>query len=314
MEDSNETIVWEDDPDHARHQNQDPFAEARIGDHLRMYPTNVPAEIAFNAIARTIQAHPHWNPHCRKFIVVEGRKTVLIPPSLPSTPRAGRDPEKQQEILTGHFRFNLDILPAQFANGWVVGSGRSDMTNLGVDIVVTDDGERDGVRGRHVQIYHSPDRVLMLKPSPGKTAYLNHEKLENDGRALRHTSGLLIGNLLFKVQFTEHNQKFYLGRLNQLIQASAGWRSSRRTSFNPTPSQSTMDLWGYQFQSPRAAGTYGVVLPCIHSTTGIARAAKRIGRRKGTFHLVNNEISILKVVGDAGPHVSSSGDPILWYN
>ena len=245
----------------------------------------------FNELASCMLADPDWQPHARQFIYIVGKKTN------PSDTIAA-----SQDIYTGYYRFNLSILPLDFTHGWVSGSGRADIPNHGgVDLLLTLHGETDGVRGRHAQFYfHSNSRMLMIKAVFRNIVVCNGQEIGREPQVLPYQSGITFGSLSYCLEFSVTNKELFSRQRDELMKRHRLWSRLAPPSLDPTPSENHFVLQGFQFQTPRAAGAYGVVSPCVKVETGEIYAAKRVQRAMRTFASVQEEIKILR---DVSKHV-----------
>ncbi|KAJ9608542.1 hypothetical protein H2200_007530 [Cladophialophora chaetospira] len=320
LDDDDDTIRPDHVDDAARHaeaiqlENAPDAPVVTLPDFARLVPLNDPAKLAFHEIALILKTNSEWNPHCRKFIHVSDFMSKLISgPSMESDTSEG-DMEIQ-EVYTGHFRLNLDILPDNFAMGVVIGAGRLNLEHLGVDILLTTKGHRDDVRGRHASIrHHHLNRLLMIVPARGKTVILNGEEVSREGRVLESTRmGLTVGKLAYRIEFLPMNAGVYQERLEEIVRESGSFFTERIESIDLTPSESHLILKGYQIQTPQAAGTFGVVSPCIKTSANVdsanVYAAKRIQRTQSSFNQVGEEVAILKKLGEH-PHIWALVDVI----
>ncbi|KIW22054.1 uncharacterized protein PV07_12546 [Cladophialophora immunda] len=328
LDDTNDTIRLDDTPDSTRQLDDihDPARQLNdtirvenrpdssvvpvtwslpptSSDFARLVPVNHQAKIAFHEIATILKTDGCWNPHCRKFIHVSDVKSKVISGRSKESDTSDGDTETQ-EIYTGYFRLNLSILPDKFPQGWIIGAGRSGMDHLGVDFLLTIKGNRDRVRGRHASIkHHKVSRHLMIAPAPGKGAVLNGEEVPTDGRVLESVRmGLTIGNLTFKIEFLPTNVATYNEQLDEIVRESGTWFTERIESIDPTPSDNHLILQGYQIQTPQAFGAYGVVSPCVNTSSGNVYAVKRIQRTQSSFDQIGDEIAILKLL-EKHPHI-----------
>jgi hypothetical protein len=269
-------------------------------DFARLYPVNEAAKFAFHDIAVRVRSMKEWQPHVRKFIHINDAEEIVNTMYEEDTLDSDAT-DVGRTIRTGHYRFNLDILPARFALGWVLGAGRPDVPDS-VDLLLTLRGSSHKVRGRHAQIlYHKENRVLMLRVQKGQTAILNGTVLTDDEQLLYERSmGLTLGDLTYRLEFetldAEYDQK-----LDALSRVMTSWAKARRSSIDPTPSAGHFTLGGYQMQGARDAGSFALVFPCLRISDGAIFAAKRTQRNKYSFHETENEVSILKRLDE---HVS----------
>jgi len=68
--------------------------ETVVKDHGRLTPINPRTKKAFHGVASALYQRPRWNANARKFMHIERRPNA--------------------DIFTGHWRFNLAILPKIF--------------------------------------------------------------------------------------------------------------------------------------------------------------------------------------------------------
>lgn len=272
-------------------------------DFAQLVPVNDSARLAFDELARLKAADPEWNPHARNYIHVEEEQEPFGDEDQSDEPSS-----TSRSIYTGYFRLSLALLPKRLARGWVIGSGRQALSDPDVDYLVTVDGRRDRVRSHHAQIvYHQETRVLLLKVPANKSVFVDGMKIQHGLRALTSvTSGLTIGNLSFQLQFHEHRRNDYLAQLENFAELSNHFVGDRIETLDPTPSDQHFTLRGYQFQTPQAAGAYGVVSACVKNTTGDVYAVKRVKKSRDTVKEVEQELEIFAALQT---HVSKS-DPI----
>ena len=262
-----------------QHRPDDVGGSLRTDEFARLVPLNKSARIAFKELATVKEDDRSWLPHIRRFIHVED------------------DGDADGSGPRGYFRFSLSLLPERFALGWVVGTGVVGEINFGIDILLTLRGDRDDVRPQHMRFYHHREnRVLMLKPGPNKSVILNGEEIIAQPRVLPASSGIMIGNLAYRFEFTNSGSQYGV-HLEELMRESRYFSTAEPPqSLNATPSPNNFVLRQYQFQTPLAAGAFGVVSPCVHLHSGEIFAVKRLNRTKKTFAEVNHEICMLKKV------------------
>lgn len=195
-----------------------------------------------------------------------------------------------QEIYTGYFRLNLDILPDRFPQGWIIGSGRLGLDHGGVDFLITLDNVRDRVKGLHASIqHHKVSRQLTIVAPSGKDVCLNGEVISKAGRVLGGVlMALTIGNLTFKIEFLPTDAASYNARLDDIVLGCGTWFSERIESIDPTPTNKHRIFQAYQIQTPQAFGAYGVVSACVHTLSGDVYAVKRIQRTQSTFDQIRS--------------------------
>ena len=284
-------------------RDSSPTIESFDFDFAQLVPVNDSARLAFDELARLKAADPEWNPHARNYMHVEEEQESFGDDDQSDEPNS-----TARSIYTGYFRLSLSLQPKRLARGWVIGSGRQALSDPDVDFLITVDGRRDRVRSHHAQIvYHRETRVLLLKVPANKSVFIDGMKIQHGVRALTSvTSGITIGNLSFQLQFHESCRINYLKQLDEFAEQSSHFVGDRIETLDPTPSDQHFTLRGYQFQTPQAAGAYGVVSACVKNTTGDVYAVKRVKKSRETVKEVEKELEIFEALQT---HVSAY-DPI----
>ncbi|KAK7892189.1 hypothetical protein LTR67_007285 [Exophiala xenobiotica] len=263
-------------------------------DFARLTPRNPAAKQAFHEVALKL-SDEQWLPHVRKFIHIykasggqisaPEQGHLLSQHDRASSPSISQLSEDEGDVpidqYTGYFRFSLGLLPADFRQGWIIGSGRADKANLGVDILLTSNGVRDFVRGRHALIlHHRQTGVLILKAAVRKSLIsLDADTIDHDGRALsRPSHSVEIGNLSYTLDIVHQPsaKEQYMRALNDLMEANAKWNAYPSSSLDLTPSAQNIQVGDYSIQLPQVAGTYGLVSAAVHLPSGEVYAVKRI--------------------------------------
>ncbi|KAK7932771.1 hypothetical protein LTR80_011719 [Exophiala xenobiotica] len=257
------------------------------GDFARLTPRNPAAKQGFHEVALKL-SDKCWLPHVRKFIHIckgsEGQVSALEHGHLipnqgdrASSPSISQSSEDEGDVPidqhTGYFRFSLGLLPADFRHGWIIGSGRADKANLGVDILLTSNGVRDFVRGRHALIlHHRQTGVLILKAAVRRTLIsLDADTIGHDGRALsRPSHSVEVGNLSYTLDIVHQPsaKEQYMRALNHLLEANPNFNTYPLSSLDPTPSAKNIQVGDYSIQLPQASGTYGLVSAAVHLPSG----------------------------------------------
>jgi hypothetical protein len=270
-------------------------------DFVRLHPLNPPAKNAFHEVATRVLIDQDWYPNAQEYLFIgppEGEmegETELLEDSLDS------DTEGQKSKLrTGYFRANLVTAPP-LGLGWVLGAGREELgTDLGgVHFVVTLNRKRDKVRGRHMQfVFHPQSKAFMIRVTgPRKMVVLGTEDVTECERYIYQQSmSLSVGNLQYKVE--SRNPPGFGDLLNQLFIENGYSKGEDKRNLAPTPSPLSHENHGYIFTTSAGAGTFGHVFQCFNKRTGDAYAAKRILSKQTTDAEIQNEISILKALGE----------------
>lgn len=231
-------------------------AAKRKGDFARLIPVNRPAMLAFDEIVKTLKLDPQWNLNARRFIHYDDS-----PHNLPlhwKGSETDTDTEiEPNKIWIGYYRLNLDILPSIPSLGWILGGGRSDMKDQGVDFLLTLQKKQHHVHGRHARLKHHPESgILMLIVDQGKMVVVNgKERVEGSQRAIATIdTGLSIGDLDYRVEFTLLTENTYREQLAN----SREWLNSGNKeplgSLEITPSENHFEYHGFFIQTPFGAG------------------------------------------------------------
>ncbi|RVX70515.1 hypothetical protein B0A52_05166 [Exophiala mesophila] len=301
-------------------------SDSDLDTFARLIPSNPAAIRAFHEIAVSLD-DPAYLPHSRAFIHLDerppppSRPVALESPQIgqgiatshdpaPSSPTSSLSDDDEPEPRpqrTGYFCFSMFVLPSDFRSGWIIGAGRSDKVNLGVDLLITLNGERDFVRGRHARLVHHPTTsMLMLKTVSGALhVSINAEKIDRNGRVVSWPSQSIdIGNLTYTLEYSQHPavKSRYTQALRDLLAANPGFNSYPTTSLDPTPSSNHYHLGNYSIQTPQASGTYGTVSAAVDLKTGEVYAVKKLTRTKYNFDLVAHEVNMMKYLG-SHPHI-----------
>lgn len=282
-----------------------PRTNARLrGDFARLVPVNHDAILAFHSIAERARLEPDWNPHIRKFLFIEETPRAISPEWDGTSDTASEAMSGYQgQVLTGYYRISLDLLTNHPRLGWVMGSGRKDLPNGGVDFLLTLQKNKDHVHGRHLRVVHAQNGALMLVVGKGKAVHVNGiERLEGSQRVMGSVrTALAIGNLSYNLEFTGLNESNYRERLGELFTKLHPDGDIPPLSLELTPLEHHHELHGFLIHSPFASGASGVVSAGFEKSTGQAVAIKRVKRTPATVARIQLEIRIYRKIGD---HVS----------
>lgn len=272
------------------------------GDFARLIPTNHLAKEAFSGVVRRMRDDPGWIQHARQFIHID-KTSPHDPDSFRDSETDEESMEKRSDLITGYYRLNLGILPHDLRFGWFLGSGRRDLGDTGVDLLLTPQIRQHRVYGRHARLsLHPESAVLMLHVDHDRNVLLNGlEEVAKGSRALCAVStGLMVGDLAYKVVFTQLNERSFREQL-QSVRRETGWGLlDPPSTLATTPSQNHYEYQGYIIQPPFARGSEGLVSAGINKTTGEAVAVKKVQRVRATVNLIRHEIALMKKLR---PHV-----------
>jgi hypothetical protein len=279
-----------------------PRTNARLrGDFARLVPVNHDAVLAFHSIAERARLEPDWNPHARKFLFIDDTPRA-ISPEWDGTSDASSEALSGYHgpVLTGYFRISLDLLTNHPQLGWVLGSGRKDLPNGGVDFLLTLQKNKHHVHGRHARLVHAQNGALMLVVGKGKAVHVNGiERLEGSQRVIGSIrTALTFGNLSYNLEFTGLNESSYRERLGELFTKLHPDSDIPPMSLELTPLEHHHELHGFLIHSPFASGASGVVSAGFEKSTGQAVAIKRVKRTPATVARIQLEIRIYRRIGD----------------
>ncbi|KIW65071.1 hypothetical protein PV04_07356 [Phialophora macrospora] len=280
-----------------------PRTNAKLrGDFARLVPVNHNAILAFHSVAERARLEPDWNPHIRRFLFIEDTPRAISPEwdGTSDTNSDATGPLQQGQVLAGYYRLSLDLITNHPRLGWVLGSGRKDLPNGGVDFLLTLQKNRHHVHGRHARLVHAQNGALMLVVGKGKTVVVNGiERMEGSQRVVGSVrTALAFGNLSYNLEFTGLNETSYRDKLGELFTKLHPDGDVPPMSLELTPLEHHHELHGFLIHSPFASGASGVVSAGFEKSTGKAVAIKRVKRTPATVARIQLEIQIYRKIGD----------------
>jgi hypothetical protein len=282
-----------------------PKTNARLrGDFARLVPVNHDAVLAFHSIAERTRLEPDWNPHIAKFLFIEDLPRAISPEWDGNSDTASDATGSYQgQVLTGYYRLSLDLLTNHPRLGWVLGSGRQDLPNGGVDFLLTLQKNKHHVHGRHARLLHAQNGALMLVVGKKKVVHVNGmERLDGSQRVIGSVrTALTFGNLSYNLEFTGLQESSYREKLGELFTKLHPDGDIPPMSLELTPLEHHHEVHGFLIHSPFASGASGVVSAGFEKSTGKAVAIKRVKRTPATVARIQLEIQIYRKIGD---HVS----------
>jgi len=108
------------------------------------------------------------------------------------------------DVTSKCFVFSLNNLPEFAPIGWRVGRGRSNLKNLGVDILLLMDEHSDDIAGNHALfawVKGGGGFFLVADNIRGKTVTLNGEELSNEQLLIPYRNTIGIGECYFTLKF-----------------------------------------------------------------------------------------------------------------
>ena len=131
------------------------------GDFARLIPTSRLARERFENLVSRIEGNPRAFPHARRMIHYE--ESFPEPQSPTDGSFVATEDTESRPSYCGFYRFNMNVRPGNVNLGWVLGSGRTDLPDNAVDLVLTPTPGTDGVHGRHCRLKRDlATGVLML--------------------------------------------------------------------------------------------------------------------------------------------------------
>lgn len=273
------------------------------GDFARLIPQNRAACIAFSQLVEASKAGPETGIHGSKFMYIRANKTCYdsdLSTSDPDVSHSSRRPgdTAQTKLWSGYYRLNMDILPQNYKLGWVVGRGRADHPNGGVDLQLTNSKGLQ-VSGRHARFSHNAAGILLITSDVRKVVLDGKEILRNDRRAIASPlTGIQFGDLTYVLEFT--NLPGYRQQLANIRKKND--EMYKPPSFlDPTPSSADFVLEVYVIQAVFAQGSTCTVSCGYVRKTGSLVAIKRMKRHTYNKMHIAREVKLLRAVT---PHVS----------
>lgn len=254
------------------------------GDFAQLFPTSIPARLAFHDLAVILQEQPTAYAWQRRFIHIQPGLQELTVEDGGSTSDDGEVPPSIPRLIhTGFWRFNMEIGPAQTFLGWVAGKGRWHDHALdsddhgGVDILLTPDSHDRNVRGRHARFIHNLESNTFVVVADRKLR-LGADYVANSQLAAfsRKKTSIAIGNLEYSLDFTNIDQQVYRTQLDQLAVKMQHLGHRPDMLMSPTPMDTDYSLSDkYIIKSSFASGSSCFVCSAIDAR-GTLFAVKKI--------------------------------------
>ena len=284
------------------------------GDFARLIPKNRSALLAFHTIAQTLKIDPDWNPHARQFIHVNEPQNDVLSQWEGSSDTGTDIEEKTKKIWTGYYRFNFELLPNSSSIGWILGGGRSDLKDQGVDYLLSLEKRKHHIHGRQARFrHHRESGAFMLIVGKGKEVFLNGKSVEGGERAVTFLSSTLsLGDLNYELAFTQLNEVRYREQLQRMRTILGQMGDEPPISLEISPSEYHYEYHGFTIQSPFASGVHGIVSAGREIFTGRAVAIKRLSRTPQSIARIELEVDIYRRIGDHVSH-QNRNDPLAMF-
>ena len=287
------------------------FPHGSEGDFARLIPSSNLAREVFNELVQKLAEDPSYLPHARRFIhfedsdLTEEDEVSSNPTSPKSTTVTSRKP------VCGYYRLNMDLQPSNLALGWVVGSGRKDLGDSAVDLVLTTKSQQHHVRGRHCRLRRNLDTGILFIQSDARRIVINGKDIlqrkepfakqpEQDYQiAIHDRTGITIGDLSYLLEFPHlpedtHLKQLQVARRHGNPQQSSQDDNTPSLLLSPTPKLKTYEYFGYVVYPVTHGGATSTVALAYSKANGKPVVLKRIKRSRGNFYQVQDEIFILR--------------------
>lgn len=140
------------------------------GDFARLIPTSRLARERFEQLVSRLECDPRAVPHARRLIHYEAALPDTENPTDGSFP-AAKDRESSPNYC-GFYRLNMNLRASNMKLGWVLGSGRTDLPDNAVDLLLTPTTGTDGVHGRHCRLKRDLATGVLMLISDGRKVWI----------------------------------------------------------------------------------------------------------------------------------------------
>ncbi|KAF2135318.1 uncharacterized protein K452DRAFT_239598 [Aplosporella prunicola CBS 121167] len=249
-----------------------------------MSPT---ARRIFNQLVDELIAKPRSLQHVRKFVHYD-----IVDPNDHDNLGGGR--------YCGFFRLNFNIPPAHEHIGWVLGTSRRGLATGGADVLLAPGPSTFNVESRHVYLqHHRQTGVLMIIAGKHPVLINGIEKLQNACHAVCEPTGITIGDLAFKISFTDLDEESYRYQLRRVMDLNAPSfpRIPHEITPAPTPDMNHYRVNTKYYSYPvHAGGTYSTVAYAFVKATGEAVALKIMKRTRHNTFDIDKELRIMRML------------------
>ncbi|KAF2763438.1 kinase-like protein [Pseudovirgaria hyperparasitica] len=211
--------------------------------------------------------------------------------------------------VTPCYELSLSQLPRFPHVGWVIGKGRRNLPNLGVDLLLTP-SRTDNVAGVHARlnwVKGAGGFFLIADNKRGKKVMLNGEMFSADRRTIPFQNALMIGECVFTLEHVQRppdeEEQFQVELQAFLARFHA---ADDHPIVTPTPSENDATFGDWRVSYTISRGTFGIVYMVTHARTGHPAAAKQILKSARNRPAVDREIAMAtRISALAHPHLAS---------
>jgi hypothetical protein len=193
----------------------DNYLDSGTGHFANLVPLNDPAKRAYHDVA--LLKLQGKLPYHEQYLHIEGesnKPTRNIDSSSVSDsgPHAGVGGDIKtlksthtERSLTGFYKLSLTILPEHPLLGWRFGKGKSNRSNLGVDLLLMPpESAGDNVAGVHGRLAwrsSSAGFFVIADNLKGKPVLMNGECLVHKERVISNENMIVVGSLAYKIEY-----------------------------------------------------------------------------------------------------------------
>jgi hypothetical protein len=209
----------------------------------------------------------------------------------------GKTTFRNEEITC--FTLSLDVLPEFPKLGWRIGTGRDNLPNRGVDLLLCCTTKDDHVAGIHARLNYVKGAAgffLIADNARGKPCTINGDDFANDRRPIPFRSTITLGECAFTLHYVvrdpDAEDRFQL-ELKTFYKLAL---TDENPFILPTPRAVDSRFGDWVVQYPISKGTYGTVFMVTHTADGRLAAAKQLVKTRFNARNVEYEVAMAKVV------------------
>ena len=176
----------------------------------------------------------------------------------------------------------MQIPPLVNEVGWQVGGGRTDLSDKGVDFILSADKASHRIAANLFRLHHDPRSGLLLLTANSQISVYVDGKEVNDGASIVVSSKpsvmIAVGTLIYTMTWTVEDLDYYNEQVQQLRQRLNQPQLENLHMFTISPQTHHWEIAGFSVQGAFATGVTSTVSPAVHKSTQTVVACKRIVR------------------------------------